>query len=91
LMVGSLLLGHVYSCRGLTRILLLVLSLPIAIAANILRVTGTAILADWDQELALGFYHTFAGWLVFVVGYGMLFLTTKVLGYFFEKGRKTTR
>jgi len=91
LMVGSLLLGHVYSCRGLTRILLLVLSLPIAIAANILRVTGTAILADWDQELALGFYHTFAGWLVFVVGYGMLFLTTKVLGYFFDKGRKTTR
>lgn len=90
LIVGSLLLGHVYSCRGLTRGLLLALSLPIAIAANILRVTGTAILADWDQDLALGFYHTFAGWLVFVVGYGMLFLTTKALRHFLDKGPKRT-
>jgi exosortase len=90
LVVGSLLLGQVYSCRGLTRGLLLLLSLPIAIAANILRVTGTAILADWDQELALGFYHTFAGWLVFVVGFGMLFLAMKTLRHFLDKGRKTT-
>lgn len=90
LIVASLLLGHVYSCRGLTRGLLLLLSLPIAIAANIFRVTGTAILADWHPELALGFYHTFSGWLVFVVGYGMLYLTTRALHHFFDKGQNTT-
>ncbi len=91
LVVGSLLLGHVYSCRKLTRGLLLLLSLPIAIAANVLRVTGTAILADWDPDLALGFYHAFEGWLVFLVGFGMLYLATKTLHRFLDRGQKTTQ
>jgi exosortase len=91
LIVGSLLLGHVYSCRGVTRSLLLLLSLPIAIAANIFRVGGTAILADWHQELALGFYHSFSGWLVFLLGYGMLFFTTKAMHYCFDRPATRTQ
>ena len=35
---------------------------------NVVRVSGTAILADYDSRLAMGFYHTFSGWLVFLLG-----------------------
>lgn len=69
LMVAALLLGQ-FMCTSLTaRILLLALSAPLSIAVNVLRVAGTAILADYNEEFAEGFYHAFAGWLVFVVGF----------------------
>ena len=48
---------------------LVLLSIPIAIAANAFRVTGTGVLAHyWGIQAAEGFYHTFQGWLIFVVG-----------------------
>ncbi len=44
-------------------------TIPIAIFANGLRVAGTGILAHhYGAGAALGFFHTFSGWLVFVVG-----------------------
>lgn len=79
LVVGSLLLGYLF-CSGLVaRIALVILSVPLAIGVNIVRVTGTAILADYNQEFALGFYHAFSGWLVFVAGLGLLYLTARAL------------
>jgi exosortase len=73
LIVGGLLLAFVQCSTILSRVLLLVLTIPIAICANILRVAGTAILADVNPMYALGFYHTFSGWLVFVLGFMMLY------------------
>jgi exosortase len=52
---------------------LLLLSIPIAIAANAFRVSGTGFLAHYfGSEMAQGFYHSFAGWIVFVVAFLML-------------------
>jgi exosortase len=52
---------------------LVLLSIPIAIAANALRVSGTGFLAHYfGSEMAQGFYHSFAGWIVFVVAFLML-------------------
>jgi exosortase len=52
---------------------LLLLSIPIAIAANALRVAGTGFFAHfWGSEVANGFYHSFAGWIVFVVAFVLL-------------------
>ena len=52
---------------------LVLLSIPIAIAANAFRVTGTGVLAHyWGIEAAQGFYHTFEGWLIFVVAFALL-------------------
>jgi exosortase len=52
---------------------LVVLSVPIAITANALRVSGTGVLAQyWGAAAAEGFYHTFSGWLIFVVALLML-------------------
>ena len=54
-------------------------AMPLAIAVNILRVTGTALLADYRMEFALGFYHSFSGWLVFVIGFGLLWGVGKLI------------
>jgi exosortase len=55
------------------RWILVGLSIPIAIVANAFRVTGTGVMANqWGPEAAQGFYHTFEGWLVFVVAFVML-------------------
>ena len=74
LVVGSLLLGFLADATILGRVLLLLISVPLAIAVNVLRVTGTALLADYQPEFAMGFYHLFSGWLVFVLGFGALWL-----------------
>ncbi|MCH7614779.1 MAG: exosortase/archaeosortase family protein [Nitrospinae bacterium] len=76
-LVALLALGTVYgyfSQRQMwKRWALVLLSIPIAIVANALRVTGTGILANyWGTEAAEGFYHTFEGWLVFVVAFILL-------------------
>ncbi len=63
------------------RWMLVILSVPIAIIANAFRVSGTGILAHYfGAEAAEGFYHTFEGWLVFVVAFVMLFICGVVLG-----------
>ena len=87
MVVASLLLGFLEDASAIGRILLFVLSIPLAIAVNVLRVTGTALLADYRLEFALGFYHLFSGWLVFVLGFGTLWLAGKLL---FRWTRSTT-
>jgi exosortase len=79
LMVGSLLVGLLEGNSLLPRVLLFALSVPIAIIVNAVRVTGTAVLADFRPELAEGFYHSFSGWLVFVLGFGMLWMIGKAI------------
>jgi exosortase len=79
MVVTSLLLGFVHGSSLAARILLLFISVPLAIAINVLRVTGTAVLADYQVDFALGFYHSFTGWLVFMLGFGGLWLIGKVL------------
>ncbi|HKN88286.1 MAG TPA: exosortase A [Nitrospiraceae bacterium] len=55
------------------RWVLVLLSVPIAIAANAFRVSGTGVLANyWGSQAAEGFYHTFSGWLIFVVAFLLL-------------------
>ena len=55
------------------RWVLVLLSVPIAIVANAFRVSGTGVLANyWGSQAAEGFYHTFSGWLIFVVAFLLL-------------------
>lgn len=63
------------------RWILFVSAAPIAIFANIIRLTGTAILASrFGSKAAHGFLHDFSGIVVFVVGLLMLLGTNKILG-----------
>lgn len=79
LLVASLIVGFVENASVLGRLLLFLLAAPLAILVNVLRIAGTAVLADHRLEYALGFYHSFSGWLVFVIGFGALWLVGKLL------------
>jgi exosortase/archaeosortase family protein len=73
-MIGALLLGFLQCSSILMRVVLFLLAIPLAIVLNVFRITGTAVLADYWQDIAFGFYHSFSGWLVFVAGFAMLWL-----------------
>ena len=79
LMVASLLIGFLVCQRTSLRVLLFALSIPLSIAVNVLRVTGTAVIADYYEEFAMGFYHSFSGWLVFIGGFAVLYGIAKGL------------
>jgi exosortase len=79
LIVGSLLLGYLLCTRKLSRIVLLIAAVPLAIAVNVLRVAGTAVLADYNQAFAMGFYHAFSGWLVFLAGIFALYAVARIV------------
>jgi len=79
LVTAALMVGFLFCTRVRTRVLLVLLAVPIAIGMNVARVTGTAILAEHNQQYALGYYHSFSGWLVFLVGFGLVALAAKLL------------
>ncbi len=55
------------------RIILVLSTIPLALFANIVRVTGTGILAHfYGSKVALGFLHEFSGLVVFAFGFVLL-------------------
>jgi exosortase len=84
LMIGALLFGSLLCYRLRTKIALFVLSVVVAIGINVLRVAGTAILADFRPALASGFYHMFSGWLVFLAGIAAIYGVARGLVRVFE-------
>ncbi|HVQ13035.1 MAG TPA: exosortase, partial [Vicinamibacterales bacterium] len=90
-LVSLLTVGIVYGYfteeRTSRRVILAVSTLPIAIAANALRVAGTGLLANFaGQAAADGFFHVFAGWLVFMSAVVMLFVLQGALRYVTSDG-----
>lgn len=69
---------------GFWRSMIVVLSaLPIAILTNALRVSGTGVLAHYyGTEIADGFFHSFSGWVIYIVAFLMLFGVGWVLDRF---------
>ena len=54
---------------------LILSSIPLAIAVNIVRVTGTGVLAHfYGEKVARGFMHEFSGLVVFALGFVLMFL-----------------
>jgi exosortase len=57
------------------RIILALASIPIAVAANVARIVGTGLCVQyWDPNKALGFFHEFSGWVMFLVSLACLYL-----------------
>lgn len=67
---------------GFWRSTIIVLSaVPIAIFTNALRVSGTGVLARYyGTRVADGFFHSFSGWVIYVVAFFMLFGVGWLLG-----------
>jgi exosortase len=72
------------------RSLLLVLSaVPIAILTNAMRVSGTGILARYyGTKVADGFFHSFSGWVIYIVAFLLLFAVGWLLDRIGSLGRQ---
>ena len=72
--------GYLMERRIAVRVVLALASVPIAVAANSLRIVITGLLVQYrDPEKAEGFYHEFSGWLIFVVSLAMLYLLHRII------------
>ncbi len=71
------------------RILLALASIPIAIAANAVRILGTGLCVQyWDPEKAMGFFHEFSGWVIFLVSLTCLYLLHRAMSLIPVKRRQ---
>jgi exosortase len=62
------------------RVILALASIPIAVTANVARIVGTGLCVQyWDPEKALGFFHEFSGWVMFLVSLACLFLVHRAM------------
>lgn len=85
----GVLLGGLWLRRPAMRIALLLLTLPIAVALNGVRVFLTGFLALFvSPAMAEGFLHLTQGWLMFVVAFGIL---AALAGAFAWLERRLTR
>jgi exosortase len=76
----AIIYGYLVETRTWVRVVLALAAIPIAVAANSLRIVGTGLLVQyWDPDKAEGFFHTFSGWLIFVVALAMLVLFHRLL------------
>ena len=83
----SVFYGYFVEKSNLRRAILAVASIPIAIAANAVRILGTGLFVQyWDPEKALGFFHEFSGWVMFLVSLGCLFIVHRIMHLFPAKG-----
>ena len=62
------------------RMILALASIPIAVAANVARIVGTGLFVQyWDPVKALGFFHEFSGWVMFVISLCCLYLVHRAM------------
>src|ERR1022692_3015332 len=70
----AIIYGYLVDSKLWRRVILALMSIPVAIAANALRLVGTGLTVQyWDPDKGQGFFHEFSGWLIFVVSLAMLF------------------
>ena len=78
----GLLYAYLSFSSWILRLLLLVAIVPIAIAANVFRVTMTGLLAHYvSVDTALGVFHTAGGWSVFLIAGALLLGVARLLRF----------
>ena len=88
LLMLAIVLGYFTEPRAGARVALALAAIPIAIIANAARVAGTGLAAEWvSPQAAEGFFHTFSGWLMFVVAFSGLLLVQQGLTRVRERRR----
>ena len=89
LLMLAIVLGYFAEPRTGARVALAFAAIPIAIIANATRVAGTGLAAEWvSPQAAEGFFHTFSGWLMFVVAFGGLLVIQQALTHIHERRRR---
>jgi exosortase len=66
--------GYFMEKSNVRRVVIALASIPIAIAANGVRILGTGLCVQyWDPDKAMGFFHEFSGWVIFLVSLTCLY------------------
>lgn len=79
----AIIYGNLVDAKVWQRTALAVMALPIAVAANAIRIVGTGLTVQyWDPEKGKGFFHEFSGWLIFVASLCMLLILHAGLRWF---------
>jgi len=85
LLTLAIIYGYLLEKRNWVRVVLACSAVPIAVAANSFRIFGTGLLVQyWDPDKAEGFFHTFQGWLIFVVSLILLFTVHHLINLFWK-------
>ena len=80
LLTLAIVFGYFTDRRAGVRTAIALSAVPVAIAANALRVAGTGIAAHYyGAAAAEGFFHSFSGWIVFIAAFAMLFGVIRLL------------
>ena len=80
--------GYLLERSTWRRVAVALSSIPIAVAANGARIFGTGLCVQyWDPDKAMGFFHEFSGWLMFLVSLGCLYLVHLVMRLVLGEGR----
>ena len=75
--------GYFLEKSFMRRAVLALASIPIAIAANAVRILGTGLCVQyWDPDKAMGFFHEFSGWVMFLVSLGCLLIVHRAMCLF---------
>jgi exosortase len=81
----GILLGYLIMPRLWERLALAFSAIPIAVAANVIRVAGTGIIYEYvGAKYGQGFYHGFGAWIVFVFALAILLAEASFLSWLFE-------
>jgi len=85
---GGGLLERVKSYGFWRSVILVGSAIPIAILTNAMRVSGTGVLAHYyGTEVADGFFHSFSGWVVYIVAFLLLFAVGWLLDRVGRRGK----
>ena len=80
--------GYFLERQTWRRVVLALSSVPIAVVANVARIFGTGLCVQyWDPEKALGFFHEFSGWLMFLVSLSFLYIVHLAMRAFAKESR----
>ncbi len=80
LLTLGIVFGYFTDSRLWVRLALAIGTIPIAIAANGIRVAGTGVAAHYyGPEAAQGFFHSFSGWIIFIAAFMMMFILYRII------------
>ncbi len=86
LLAFGALYAYVCRLRGLWRIVLFALTIPVAVVSNSIRIVSLVLVADtWDTATAVGWYHDLSGILIFVLAFLLMFVLER--GILWLRGR----
>lgn len=82
----AIIYGYLMERRLWVQWVLALASVPIAIAANSVRIIGTGLLVQyWDPDKAEGYFHASWGWIIFVISLLLLYGLHRLIRLIFRE------